>query len=138
MPIIEAKIQLISTIALIDDEDRILIGKRPMGKSFENFWEFPGGKVKNNESLEQAIIREVKEEIEINVNINCLAPLSFSTYSERSLNLVIFLFITRKWNLDPVCKFHTELKWVKANALNKYNMPPANKYLISSLQDLLL
>ena len=138
MQIIEVKNQLVSTIALIDDENKILIGKRPRGKTFENLWEFPGGKVKKNETIEQALIRETKEEINIDLSMNCIAPLSFSTYKSQNINIIIFLFISRKWYLEPICKFHTELKWVKANSLNKYNMPPANKPLVSSLQDLLL
>ena len=138
MQITEVKNQLVSTIALIDDENKMLIGKRPIGKAFENLWEFPGGKVKKNETLEEALIRETKEEINIDLSENCIAPLSFSSYKCENINIIILLFISRKWNLDPICKVHTELKWVKANNLNKYNMPPANKYLITSLQDLLL
>ena len=138
MQIIEVKNQLVSTIALIDDENKILIGKRPVGKVFENLWEFPGGKVKKNETVEQAVIRETKEEINIDLSMNCIAPLSFSTYKSQNIDIIILLFISRKWDHDPICKFHTELKWVKANSLNKYIMPPANKPLVSSLQDLFL
>ncbi len=138
MQIIEVKNQLVSTIALIDDKNRILIGKRPVGKKFENLWEFPGGKVKKNETVEQALIREAKEEINIDLSKNCIAPLAFSTYNNENFNIIILLFISRKWNLDPICNVHAELKWVKANNLNKYNMPPANKFLVTSLQDLLL
>ena len=138
MQIIEVKNQLVSTIALIDDENKILIGKRPVGKVFENLWEFPGGKVKKNETVEQALIRETKEEINIDLNNNCIAPLACSTYNSENINIVILLFISRKWNLDPICKVHTELRWVKANSFKKYKMPPANKFLITSLQDLLL
>jgi 8-oxo-dGTP diphosphatase len=138
MQIIEVKNQLVSTIALIDDEDKILIGKRPVGKTFENLWEFPGGKVKKNETAEQALIREIKEEINIDLSMNCIAPLAFSTYKNENINIIILLFVSRNWNLEPICKFHNELKWVKANSLNKYNMPPANQFLITSLQDLLL
>ena len=138
MQIIEVKNQLVSTIALIDDENKILISKRPLGKAFENLWEFPGGKVKKNETIEQALIRETKEEINVDLSMNCIAPLSFSTYNSQNINIIILLFISRKWDLKPICKFHTELKWVKANSLNKYSMPPANKPLISSLQDLFL
>ena len=138
MQIIEVKNQIVSTIALIDDENKILIGKRPVGKTFENLWEFPGGKVKKNETVEQALIRETKEEINIDLSKNCIAPLSFSSYKSENINTIILLFISRKWNLDPICKIHTELRWVKANNLNKYNMPPANKFLVTSLQDLLL
>ena len=138
MQIIEVKNQLVSTIALIDDEDKILIGKRPVGKVFENLWEFPGGKVKKNETVEQALIRETKEEINVDLSKTCVAPLTFSTYKSENFNIIILLFISRKWDLDPICKFHTELRWVKANNLNNYNMPPANKFLVTSLQDLLL
>ena len=138
MQIIEVKNQLVSTIALIDDENKILISKRPVGKAFENLWEFPGGKVKKNETVEQALIRETKEEINVDLSMNCIAPLAFSTYKNENFNIIILLFISRKWNLNPICKVHTELRWVKANNLNKYNMPPANKFLVASLQDLLL
>ena len=138
MQIIEVKNQLVSTIALIDDENKILIGKRPIGKVFENLWEFPGGKVQKNETVEQALIRETKEEININLKMNCIAPLAFSTYYDQDINIIILLYISRKWDLEPICKFHSELKWVKANELNKYDMPPANKPLVSSLQDLFL
>ena len=138
MQITEVKNQLVSTIALIDDENKILIGKRPVGKVFENLWEFPGGKVKKNETVEQALIRETKEEINIDLSKNCIAPLVFSTYENENVNIIILLFISRKWNLEPICKFHAELRWVKANNLNNYNMPPANKFLVTSLQDLLL
>ena len=138
MQIIEVKNQLVSIIALIDDENKILIGKRPEGKKFEKLWEFPGGKVKKNETVEKALIRETKEEINIDLSKNCIAPLAFSTYKGENINIIILLFISRKWNLEPICKFHTELRWVKANNLNKYDMPPSNKFLITSLQDLLL
>ena len=138
MQIIEVKNILVSTIALIDDENKILIGKRPVGKTFENLWEFPGGKVKKNETVEQALIRETKEEINIDLSMNCISPFAFSTYKSENINIIILLFISRKWNLDPICKAHIELRWVKANNLNKYNMPPANKYLVTSIQDLLL
>ena len=138
MQIIEVKKLLVSTVALIDDENKILIAKRPVGKVFENKWEFPGGKVKKNETLEQALIRETKEEVNIDLSKNCVAPLAFSTYTSENINIIILLFISRKWDLDPICKVHTELRCVKANNLNKYDMPPANKFLVTSLQDLLL
>ena len=138
MQIIEVKNQIVSIIALIDDENKILIGKRPVGKVFENLWEFPGGKVKKNETVEQALIRETKEEINIDLSKSCIAPLAFSTNKSENVNIIILLFISRKWHLDPICKVHTELRWVKANNLNKFNMPPANKFLVTSLQDLLL
>ena len=138
MQIIEAKNQIVSIISLIDNDNKILICKRPTGKLFEKLWEFPGGKVKSFETPEDAIIREAKEEININLKINCIAPLTFSTCSIKKLNLLILLFITRKWDLEPTCRYHTELRWVNVNELTNFPMPPANRYFISSLQDLLL
>ena len=114
MQIIEVKNQLVSTIALIDDENKILIGKRPVGKVFENLWEFPGGKVKKNETVEQALIRETKEEINIDISKNCIAPLVFSTYKSVNVNIIILLFVSRKWNLDPICKYHTDTCCIRA------------------------
>ena len=93
MQITEVKNQIVATIALINDENKILLGKRPFGKPFENLWEFPGGKVKSNETAEEAVIREVKEEINIDLKMNCLAPLTFSTFNSKKYNLVILLFI---------------------------------------------
>ena len=90
MQIIEVNNQLVSAIALVDDENKILIGKRPVGKAFENLWEFPGGKVKKNETVEQALIRETKEEINIDISKNCIAPLAFSTYKIQNINIIIF------------------------------------------------
>ncbi len=83
MQITEVKNQLVSTIALVDDENKILIGKRPMGTIFENLWEFPGGKVNKNETVEQALIRETKEEINVDLSMNCIAPLAFSIYDSQ-------------------------------------------------------
>ena len=117
MQIIEVKNQIVSTIALIDDENKILIGKRPVGKVFENLFTNIYKILKNNGFLIFSI---------------------FGTKTMENVNFIIFLFISRKWNLEPIRKFHTELKWVKANDLNNYNMPPANKFLVTSLQDLLL
>ena len=138
MQITEVKNQIVATIALINDENKILLGKRPFGKTFENLWEFPGGKVKSNETVEEAVIREVKEEINIDLKMNCLAPLTFSTFNSKKYNLVILLYISRIWDSEPKRIFHSELKWVKANELNDYSMPPANKNLKSSIQDLLI
>ena len=138
MQITEVKNQLVATIALINDENKILLGKRPVGKPFENLWEFPGGKVKSNETAEDAVIREVKEEINIDLKMNCLAPFTFSTFNNKNYSLIILLFISRIWDLEPKSIFHSELKWVKANELNDYSMPPANKNLKSSIQDLLM
>ena len=114
MQIIEVKNLLVSTIALIDDENKILIGRRPAGKAFENLWEFPGGKVKKNETVEQALIRETKEEINIDLSMNCISPFTFSIYKSENINIIIWLqFIFRIWNkkiIAPSYSNHNRIK----------------------------
>ena len=134
----EPKINLVTIISLIDDENRVLIGKRPNVINFPLLWEFPGGKVEKNETPEQTIIRESKEEININLDNKCLAPLTFSTYKDNDCETIVLLYIARIWKLQPKPIYHSEIKWVKPKDLRQYKMPPANDYLISSLQDLLI
>lgn len=138
MPSIELKMNLISLISLIDDENRVLIAKRPNVKEFPFFWEFPGGKVKNNETPEEAIVREAKEEIDISLDYNCLAPLTFTTYKNEGIEIILLLYISRIWKLEPKPIYHSDIRWVKPQVLKQFNMPPANNQLISSLQDLLI
>ncbi len=137
MPIIEVKKKFVSALALIDDDNNVLIGKRPINSFLPGYWEFPGGKIQENECPEEAIIREAKEEIGIDVTNSCLAPLSFSTHKYEKFFLILLLYIARVWKGNPKSKIHSELKWVKVNDLRKFKMPPANNYLISYLQDLL-
>ena len=138
MQIIEVKKIFVSTIALINCENEILICKRPMHGFLPSKWEFPGGKIHKNEYPEHAIIREAKEEIGINLTESCLAPLSFATYKYDDFFIVLLLYIARSWKGTPKPIIHPELKWVKVHDLKKYDMPPANNYLVASLQDLLI
>ena len=138
MPIIEVKKVFVSLIALVNNENEVLIGKRPAIKNFPELWELPGGKIKDNENPEQAIIREAEEEIGINLTKSCLAPLSFTTYKYGKDEIILLLYIARKWENYPVKKIHSKLLWVKPNELRNFEMPPANNYLISSIQDILM
>ena len=138
MQIIEAKKIFVSVIALVNDENEILIGKRPSKNPFPGLWEFPGGKIKENENPEQAIIREAKEELGINLTKSCIAPLSFATYKYKNDNIILLLYIARKWENHPINKIHSKLLWVKPNQLRKFKMPPANNFLIASIQDILI
>ncbi len=137
MPIIDHKnIRLVVSVALINNANEILLSKRPKDKHLADFWEFPGGKVENGETPEIALVREIKEELNIDINGKCIAPLSFSEYDYREFQLLLLLYICRRWVGEPKSMENNELKWVKANMLRKYKMPPADDSLIYCVQDL--
>ena len=121
--------------AIIKKEDKVLIAKRSDGK-YRGFWEFPGGKVETGETPENALIREVKEELNIDINNKCIAPLSFSEFDYKQFQLLLLLYVCRRWDGHPTSMEKNELKWVKPNMLRKYKMPPADDALIYCLQDL--
>ena len=128
---------IVASIALIDANNQILIAKRPNKKHLSGFWEFPGGKVEKGESPEYALIREVKEELNIDINNKCIAPLTFSEFDYKKFHLLLLLYVCRRWEGEPMSMEQNEIKWVKANTLRQYRMPPADDSLIYSLQDLL-
>ena len=130
------KLQIVVSIALIDNNDHILISKRPEKKHLSGYWEFPGGKVEKNEAPENAIIREVKEELNVDINNKCIAPLSFSEFDYKKFQLLLLLYVCRRWEGEPESMEKNEIKWVKANMLRQFKMPPADDSLIYSLQDL--
>ena len=137
MPIIDHKeLKIVVAIALINDEDEILLSKRPKKRHLAGFWEFPGGKVEIGETPEKALVREVKEELNIDINNKCIAPLSFSEFDYKKFQLLLLLYICRKWDGQPISMENNELKWVKPNMLRKYKMPPADDALIYCLEDL--
>ena len=128
---------IVASIAIIDANDQILIAKRPNKKHLSGFWEFPGGKVEKGESPENALVREVKEELNIDINNKCIAPLTFSEFDYKKFHLLLLLYVCRRWEGEPMSMEKNEIKWVKVNALRQYKMPPADDSLIYSLQDLL-
>ena len=130
-------ILLVSACALVDADNRVLIAQRPEGKSMAGLWEFPGGKVEEGETPEQTLIRELREELGIETWESCLAPLSFASYGYDKFHLLMPLYICRKWDGFPVSKEGQALKWVRANTLRDYDMPPADEPLIPSLMDIL-
>jgi 8-oxo-dGTP diphosphatase len=129
------KIVLVSAVALIDPDGRILLAQRPEGKSMAGLWEFPGGKVEASETPEQALIRELHEELGIDTWESCLAPLTFASHSYDTFHLLMPLFACRKWKGTPESKEGQALKWVRANQLRDYPMPPADVPLIPILRD---
>ena len=126
---------LVSAAALIDQDGRILIAKRPDGKSMAGLWEFPGGKVELGETPEQALVRELSEELGIKTWNSCLAPMTFASHAYEDFHLLMPLFVCRKWEGIVIPKEEQELKWVYSNELKNYPMPPADKPLIPILRD---
>ncbi len=137
MQIIDHKnLKIVVSIALINNENEILLSKRPKKKHLSGFWEFPGGKVEEGETPEKALIREVKEELNIDINNKCIAPLSFSEFDYNNFQLLLLLYICRRWDGVPISMENNKLEWVKPNMLRDYKMPPADDALIFCLQDL--
>jgi 8-oxo-dGTP diphosphatase len=129
------KIMLVSAVALIDPEGRVLLAKRPEGKSLAGLWEFPGGKVDPGETPEAALIRELKEELGIDTWKSCLAPLTFASHSYDDFHLLMPLFACRRWEGIVSGREGQALAWVRPNQLRDYPMPPADIPLISILRD---
>jgi 8-oxo-dGTP diphosphatase len=128
---------LVVAVALIDADGRILLAKRPEGKSLAGLWEFPGGKMEAHERPEEALIRELLEELSISVEKSCLAPLTFASHAYDDFHLLMPLFVCRRWQGLVQAMEGQELKWVYAKDLRNYPMPPADLPLIPHLQDLL-
>jgi len=131
------KILLVAAVALIDADGRILLAQRPEGKSLAGLWEFPGGKVDPGETPEQALIRELQEELGIDTWASCLAPLSFASHSYDDFHLLMPLYACRRWNGIPQPQEGQKLAWVRAQDLSSYPMPPADLPLIPVLRELL-
>ena len=128
---------LVSAVALIDADGRVLISKRPEGKTMAGLWEFPGGKVEEKETPEDALIRELKEELGLDIAESCLAALSFASHAYTDFHLLMPLFVCRVWKGVPEPKEGQEIRWVRPMRLGDYAMPPADNNLVSLLQDFL-
>jgi len=131
------KLVLVSACAIVDADNRLLICQRPVGKALAGLWEFPGGKVENGETPEDCLIRELDEELGITTWKSCLAPLTFASHCYDDFHLLMPLFICRKWEGIPTARECQQMKWVRANQLRDYEMPPADAPLIPALIDLL-
>lgn len=129
---------LVSAVALIDRDGRVLLAQRPAGKRMAGLWEFPGGKIETGETPEAALIRELGEELGIDTAESCLAPLTFASHSYDDFHLLMLVYVCRKWTGTPHPLEGGELAWVRASRLRDYEMPPADIPLIPVLQDLLM
>lgn len=126
---------LVSAVALIDADGRVLLAQRPPGKSMAGLWEFPGGKVESGETPEVALIRELQEELGIDTYASCLAPLTFASHSYADFHLLMPLFACRKWTGQVQPREGQVLKWVRPADMRSYPMPPADIPLIAILRD---
>jgi len=129
------KTVLVSAVALIDGDGRVLLAERPEGKSMAGLWEFPGGKVEPGETPEAALIRELHEELGIDTWQSCLAPLTFASHTYEDFHLLMPLFACRKWNGIVSAQEGQRLTWVRPARLREYPMPPADLPLIAILRD---
>jgi len=129
------KIVLVSAVALIDRDGRVLLAQRPEGKPMAGLWEFPGGKVEPGETPEHALIRELEEELGIDTWESCLAPLTFASHGYETFHLLMPLYACRKWQGQPRAREGQRLAWAPVNRLRDYPMPPADLPLIPILRD---
>lgn len=126
---------LVAAAALIDLDGRVLIAQRPAGKSMAGFWEFPGGKLDAGETPEEALVRELREELGVEVGQSCLSPLAFASHDYDSFHLLMPLFACRQWTGQPHPREGQTLAWARAARLGDYPMPPADIPLVAILRD---
>ena len=128
---------LVAAVAMVDLDGRVLLARRPEGKSMAGLWEFPGGKVHDGETPEEAVVRELHEELGVDVTESCLAPLTFASHTYEDFHLLMLVFACRVWKGSPVGREGQELTWKRPVEMARLPMPPADRPLIALLRDLL-
>jgi len=128
---------LVAAVALIDSENRVLLARRPEGKPLAGLWEFPGGKVAPGETPEEALIRELREELGIDVSAACLGPFTFASHTYEKFHLLMPLYLCRRWQGQVTAMEGQALAWVRPVRLGDYAMPPADIPLVAMLRDFL-
>lgn len=123
--------------ALVDVDGRVLVAQRPEGKSMAGLWEFPGGKIEQGELPEQALIRELKEELGIDVSQSCLAPFTFASHVYETFHLFMPLYVCRRWSGEVRPVEGQKLRWLSPLKIGTLPMPPADVPLVAMLRDLL-
>ncbi|MEM6682391.1 MAG: (deoxy)nucleoside triphosphate pyrophosphohydrolase [Pseudomonadota bacterium] len=131
----DKSIVLVAAVALFDRDDRVLIAQRPPGKSLAGMWEFPGGKIEPGETPEAALVRELKEELDVDACLECFQPFSFASHSYPDFHLLMPLFICRRWEGLAKPLEGQVLKWVRIAELRSFTMPPADLPLVAMLED---
>jgi 8-oxo-dGTP diphosphatase len=131
------RLVLVAACALVDPDGRVLLTERPAGKTMAGLWEFPGGKIEAGERPEQTLIRELKEELGIDVQEPCLAPLTFASHAYPEFHLLMPLYVCRRWEGLATAIEGQRLAWVRPQRLRDYPMPPADEPLVAHLMTLL-
>ena len=129
------KRRLIALLALINENNEVLISLRKNRKEYNDYWEYPGGKVENGETLEQALVREIKEELNLEITKSCIAPLTFAVDEQEINQKILFLYVCRKWDGPIKSLIGQEIEWVKPINLAQYQMPNSNLFLNAILRD---
>jgi 8-oxo-dGTP diphosphatase len=133
----EPPVLAVVCVALVDVDGRVLLARRPEGKAMAGLWEFPGGKIQGSETPEAALIRELKEELGIDVAAECLAPFSFASHAYESFHVLLLLYLCRRWQGEITAREGQSLAWVRPQRMDDYAMPPADKPLVALLRDFL-
>ncbi|HEX6959588.1 MAG TPA: (deoxy)nucleoside triphosphate pyrophosphohydrolase [Ferrovibrio sp.] len=128
---------LVVAVALIDADGRVLLTQRPPGKKLAGMWEFPGGKVEANETPEAALLRELHEELHLDISAACLAPFAFASHAYEDFHLLMPLYVCRRWAGQPQPREGQAMKWVRPSKMRELEMPPADIPLVAMLHDLL-
>ena len=128
---------LVAACALVDSDNRVLLAQRPEGKTLAGLWEFPGGKIEPGETPENSLIRELHEELGIDVKAACLAPFTFASHEYEKMHLLMPLFVCRRWEGTVQALEGQRLAWVEPKKMRSFSMPPADEPLIPMLIDLL-
>lgn len=131
------KLLLVAACALVDMEGRVLLAQRPEGKPMAGLWEFPGGKVEAGETPEDTLVRELKEELGIDIATACLAPFVFASHGYEDFHLLMPLYVCRRWEGVARPLEAQTLDWVRPHHMRDYPMPPADVPLVAQLRDLL-
>ena len=137
VPVASSRTITVVAVALVDGDGRVLVQQRPAGRAMAGLWEFPGGKVEPGETPEAALVRELREELGIDVAAACLAPASFASEPLGEHHLLLLLYVCRKWRGRPAPLASSALRWLRPVALHALAMPPADRPLIGLLEALL-
>jgi 8-oxo-dGTP diphosphatase len=131
------RLLLVAACALVDADGRVLMCQRPEGKQLAGLWEFPGGKLEPGETPEACLIRELKEELDIEVATACLAPFVFASHSYETFHLLMPLYLCRRWEGMVRPLEHPQVRWVRPAQMGELPMPPADAPLVAYLRDFL-